>query len=474
MGQEIASHHFQPQDFQRFQQALRQETLDLIAAIPGMSRGGFTAGLELETCLINAQAGPDAINQAYLQRLNHPQVVPELAQFNVEMNVTPQPLTGLGLRQLHQELQTTWDHCQKVAQELGSRLIMIGILPTLEKQALTLEHISPLQRYFALNEQLLNLRGGIPIQLDICGQEHFCTTHPDVMLEAATTSFQIHLQVPPEQMVPVYNAALMISGIMVAVTANSPYFCGYDLWQETRIPVFEQSIDGVRIPTSHYQPRVTFGHGYLQESVGEYFLRNQQLYPVILPVDLSQSRDPYPHVRLHNGTIWQWNRPLVGVNAAGDPHLRLEHRPLPAGPTVADMMANAALFYGLVVKLAEEPERLIGFEQARQNFYRAAQQGIPTRIEWLDNKSLPVDQLLLRELLPLAEAGLGRLGIDPQDRRTYLGIMAERVASGQTGAVWQRRFVAEHGRDRRRLTEVYWRWQETGAPVHTWGMEPPC
>jgi len=474
MGQEIASHQFQPQDFERFRQALQAETQALATQIPKMSRGEFVAGLELETCLLDEQFLPHPINQIFLKSLNHPQVVPELAQFNVEINVNPQYLRGSGLRRLHEELQATWNHCQTAAQNLGSRLVMIGILPTLERQTLTLQHISPLQRYFALNEQLLKLRGGIPIQVDIRGQQHFLATHPDVMLEAATTSFQLHLQVDPEQMVAVYNVAQMISAIMVAISANSPYFCGYDLWQETRIPVFEQAIDGAGIPTTGYQPRVTFGHGYLKESVMEYFLRNEALYPVLLPTDLSHSRDPYPHVRLHNGTIWQWNRPLVGVSADGAPHLRLEHRVMPAGPTVVDMIANAALFYGLVVQLAQEPDRLIPFPQARQNFYAAAQHGIPTKIQWLDNKTLPVDRLLLDHLLPLADLGLSHLTIDPEDRQKYLHIIAARAQSGQTGAVWQRQFSAQQGWDPQRLTQVYWQWQETGSPVHTWTMEPPC
>ncbi|GAB4212942.1 MAG: glutamate-cysteine ligase family protein [Synechococcales cyanobacterium] len=472
MGQEISSHQFSAADFHRFAQSLHDETEELLGWLTEQrfARGRAVAGFELEACLMDSVQQPHPINQEYLAQVQHPLVVPELAQFNVELNGTPQPLTGSVLRSMHGELAATWNYCQDQAQRLGSRLIMIGILPTLHPAHLTLAAISPMQRYYALNEQILQGRQGMPIQMDIGGWERFTASHPDIMLEAATTSFQIHIQVDPEHIVRYYNAAQLVAAVMVGVSANSPYFCGVDLWAESRIPVFEQSIDSADYAAFGRQPRVSFGQGYLSH-LGDYFRANRDSYPPLLPVDLSESRDPLAHLRLHNGTIWQWNRPLIGFDEHGIPHVRLEHRAVPAGPTVADMIANAALFYGLVAALASQadpPEEQIPFACARRNFYRVAEAGLGTTIEWLDNTSIALPQLLLDQLIPLAEQGLAQLQIDPQDRAHYLGIMEERVASGQTGAAWQRAFMAKHGRDPAHLTQAYWQRQESGSPVHTW------
>ena len=305
------------------------------------------------------------------------------------------------------------------------------------------------------------MRQGRPLHLRIDGRESISAEHRDVMLESVTTSFQLHLQVPCATAARYYNAAVIVSAPMVAVAANSPLLFGRMLWEETRIPVFEQAVDTG--PSDHR--RVTFGNGYAVESLLPFFVENAADYPVLLPLALDQPSDRLAHLRLHNGTIWRWNRPLIGFDEDGTPHIRIEHRVMAAGPTMVDMAANMALFYGLAHSLGtalKPPESRLSFEHARQNFYTAARDGLACEVTWLDGTRRRLDQLLLEELIPLADEGLDQLKVDRPIRERWLGVIDERVRSGQTGAAWQRRYVARRGRDLVELTLAY---QECNKPA---------
>jgi len=368
---------------------------------------------------------------------------------------------------LAQELQSTWNHCHAAAAELDTRLAMIGILPTVSERDLVPAFMSDLQRYRALDEQLRRLRGGTPLQLSLAGRDRLEFSHQDVMLEAATTSFQLHLKVDAQSAGRCYNASKIASAVMVAVAANSPYLFGADLWDETRIPLFEQS---VQLSDNNATQRVSFGTRYI-DSILDCFEANLKLYPPLLPRLLQEPESLLPHLRLHNGTIWRWNRPLVGFDEQGEPHLRIEHRVLPAGPTVVDSIANAALYFGLVRALVddlEDPEQRLPFALAKQDFYSAARQGLAARVHWLDGAKGTLAELFQPRLLPLAQQGLARLGIDRSEGDYWLGIIAERVASGQNGATWQRRWVVARGNNMQRLTEAYLQRQQSGRPVHEW------
>jgi hypothetical protein len=397
-------------------------------------------------------------------------VVPELSKFNVELNGTPQPLAGRALRQLEEELTATWRHCVQVAHELEGQLVMIGILPTIRQRDLTLENISPLNRYFALNDQVLRSRGGRPIRLDIVGRERLSLTHDDVMLEAATTSFQVHLQAPAGEAGRYFNASSILSAPMVALSANSPFLFGKHLWDETRIPLFEQSVD-MGDEAQPERRRVTFGSGYLEDNPLQCYLENRDRYPVLLPIGYDEPAERFRHLRLHNGTIWRWNRMLLGFDDAAVPHLRVEHRVMPAGPSIVDMMANAAVYLGaarFLAGLRVPPEADLSFEQARENFYRAARDGGQARITWLDGREVQVRALLLDEVLHMAREGLVLLGMDEDDIERYLDIAAARVRTGQNGAAWQRAHFDAHGRDFFSLTADYLEHQRSGMPVHEW------
>jgi gamma-glutamyl:cysteine ligase YbdK (ATP-grasp superfamily) len=478
MGQEIQQTHFSRAEFTDYADRLRHETelLDTWFREAVFSTRDRTGGFELEAWLIDTGGRPAPVNAEFLTKLDDPMVVPELARFNVELNDHPQHLWGSALSRFEASLGATWNKCRRVAAELDTRLLMIGILPTLRQEELTQANMSDLRRYRALNEQVLRLREGRPLELDIQGHERLKGVHGDVMLESATTSFQLHLKVHPRHAVRAYNAAQVLSAPMVAVTANSPFLFGNDLWDETRIPLFEQSVAVGGIAGARHGPlrRVTFGSGYARGSLYECFLENQQHYPVLLPMRFHEGVERMAHLRLHNGTIWRWNRPLIGFDYDGIPHLRIEHRVAPGGPTVTDVIANAAFFFGLMQALmsAGTPiESRVAFSQARDNFYAAARYGLNAQVSWGEAHRGPLRALLLAELLPLARHGLVSLEIDAAEIEYYLGIIEARARRAATGADWQRAWVARHGRDMTALTEAYARRQQEGAPVHEWDVE---
>ena len=475
MGQEISSRHFSETDFATYRERLRVET-DRLAA--WFREGRFSThdrvgGFELEAWLIDGNSQPASINKRFLARLGDPMVVPELARFNVELNTQPMQLTGRALSLMQRHLQDTWGNCERVAAELGAHMLMIGILPTLDEARLSAGNMSDLERYRALNEQVLRQRGGKPLALDIVGREHLKLTHRDVMLESAATSFQIHLKVAQTNAARYYNLAHILSAPMVAVSANSPYLFGRDLWDETRIPLFEQSVEVGGFEGAAHGPmrRVSFGTGYLHESLMECFQENLEHYPPLLPERFPEDDATLPHVRLHNGTIWRWNRPLLGFDDDGTPHLRIEHRVVPGGPSIPDLIANAAFFFGLVQSLGScktAAESRLNFADARDNFYRAAHDGFEAQVRWLDGQRGKMQLLLAEHLLPQARRGLLELAIDPEDIGYYLGIIEGRVHKACNGAVWQRAHVAAHGASMARLVEAYRERQNSGLPVHEW------
>jgi gamma-glutamyl:cysteine ligase YbdK (ATP-grasp superfamily) len=475
MGDEITHSRFSAADFELFDRRLEEETRLLAQWFDerAFSSRVPVCGLEMEAWLIDEQALPAPVNQQFLNSMNDPLVVPELAKFNVELNVDPQALNGMALSRLQKGLQQTWDDCHRVAAGMNTRLVMIGILPSVSQQHLTLANMSELKRYRALNEQVLRLREGKPLMLDIHGREHLSVSHRDVMLESAATSLQLHLKVAVEDAVRYYNAAQIVSAPLVAASGNSPLLFGRQLWDETRIPLFEQSVEVGGFAGASRGPvrRVSFGTGYAKESLFECFVENEQHFPVLLPIQFDGPDRDMRHLRLHNGTIWRWNRPLVGYDDDGTPHLRIEHRVLPAGPTVVDSIASAAFFYGLVHALASSdviPEGQLPFATARDNFYAAARDGLNAQLTWLEGRKLPVQALLLDQLIPLAGHGLELLEIAAEDRERYLGIVRERVYNACTGSNWQCAYVARHHCDMQALTEAYYERQQAGAPVHDW------
>ena len=471
MGQEIPTDHFSDQDFVKFSALLEQETnlLKQYFEQEQFCNLHHIGGFEIEAWLVDQHAMPIPGNERFLQLMQDPMVVMELSRFNIELNVTPRQLQECALKAMHTDIEMTWSKCLDKAHSMDANLMVIGIHPGIEDSDLCLENMSESTRYKALNEQILAQRHGRPMLFDIRGEERLQTSHHDVMLESAATSFQIHLQVRPHKAVRAMNAAMIASAPLLAVSANSPYLFGHDLWDESRIPLFEQSVDDGTPECK----RVSFGTGYIKNSLLECFEENLAVFPPLLPIEMNDSSERFSHLRLHNGTIWRWNRPLIGFTDNERAHLRIENRVVPAGPTVVDMIANAAFFWGLVRCLTEQemaPEETISFNRTKENFYAAARHSLKSDIQWLNGKTVPVRTLLTTDLLDMAVDGLMNLDIDEEDIEYYLGIIRERAASGQNGAVWQRRWVAEHGRDRQGLSQAYLENQNTGKPVHEWAV----
>lgn len=474
MGKEIERRYFDGEHFSVFRSALDEEQALLRETFQGQgfSRRGDVAGFELEAWLVDATGDPLPRNDEYLAELDDPLVVPELAAYNVELNGSPTALTGRPFSRLFDELNATWGRCQQVAGGLACGLVSIGILPTVKEKMLDSAHMSSVRRYHSLNDRVMALRDGRPLEIDIDGEVPLRTTHHDVMLEAATTSFQIHLQCRPERAVRDFNASIIASAATVAVSANAPFLFGHTLWEETRIPLFEQSVD----VGPHFRPRVSFGEGYVRQSLLELFEENYRDHPILLPAQLDGPVQRFPHVRFHNGTLWRWNRPLIGFDADGQPHLRIEHRVVPAGPTIRDCIANAAFYYGLVYGLGlwqQAPESLLPFDKARDNFYSGARYGLNARLLWVDqrgDRELGVRQLVLEELLPLARLGLQSRHLPDGEIDEYLDIIGARVQSSQNGAAWQRHWVGMHGIDLNALVQAYRTHQDEGKPVHTWPL----
>ncbi len=473
MGQEITSSHFDRRDFNRFEHQLKEETalLETWFAQQQFSNKEPMVGLELEAWLLDNNLSPSPSNQPFLDTLNHPLVVPELASFNVEINNAPHPLLqGSPFSNLHSELDQTWQQARRAAESMELQMGMIGILPTIEEPDLSLDNMSRMQRYRALNEQVMRMRKGQPLHFRIEGRETLSLDHQDVMMEAAATSLQIHLKVPLQQSVTAFNNAIRLSAPMVALCANAPYLFGKELWDDSRIPLFEQAVNVNPLGHRLGEGRVSFGTGYAHKSLLELFQENRDHYPVMLPIDEQQPTEALAHLLLHNGTIWRWNRPLVGFDGDGTPHLRIEHRVASAGPTTLDVVANTLFFIGTMMGMLQQPARAsaeISFTQAKDNFYRAASYGLDSAVRW-GNRRVYLRELLLLELLPLAETGLKRLELPTHEWRPWLELIEGRIRSGQNGARWQRHWVAAHGLDLQGLTADYLHWQDSGNPIHQW------
>lgn len=477
MGQEIDRTRFARRDFETFHTCLCDETNYLAGLIRNnaLSNREAVAGFEIEIWLVNRDMEPAPDNETFLKRLNSPLASAELARFNVELNNHPVALTGRALGTLHHDVENITADARQTAEEINRCLVMIGILPTLRQSQLTLAHMSDMNRFRALNEQIFQARKGRPIHIEIGGHEHLRIEHYDVMIEAAATSFQIHLQSPLAQAHLLYNAAMIASAPSIALSANSPYLFNRDLWAETRIPLFEQAIEvgGYHGVSQGPLRRVSFGSDYARRSILECFTENLEHFPVLLPIRFDSGRESLQTLRLHNGTIWRWNRPLIGFDPDGTPHIRIEHRVIPAGPSLPDMLANAAFFYGLVNFLRIEgavPEPVLPFHLAKDNFYQCARYGLDATVTWLDAEKIRIKDLLLKKLIPAARIGLERLGINDAEATFYLGIIQQRTESGQNGSVWQRRYALSHDRDLQAMARTYHHNQWSGVPVHRWTL----
>jgi gamma-glutamyl:cysteine ligase YbdK (ATP-grasp superfamily) len=443
-------------------------------------------GLEIELNLVDDQGRPSMRNADVLEAIADPAWATELGQFNLEINVPPRELAGNSVAGLETEVRGSLNAGDARARGIGSHLVMIGILPTLGKDAMHEDTLSANARYRVLNEQIFAARGE-DMRIAIDGAEQLLTHADSITPEAACTSVQLHVQVSPDAFARYWNAAQAISGVQVALAANSPFLFGHQLWHETRITLFEQATDtrSDELKQQGVRPRVWFGERWVT-SVFDLFEENLRYFPALLPIcededpleELNSGNVPLlAEMNLHNGTVYRWNRPVYDV-ANGVPHLRVENRVLPAGPSVADTMANAAFYYGLVRTLAESQRPIwsqLSFATAEENLHTAARYGMDAQLYWAGLGEVPVAELVLRRLLPMAREGLHAWGVDAEQADRLLGIIEQRCLTGRTGAAWQIATTAaleEKGADRpealRQMTQRYIEHMHTNDPVHTW------
>jgi hypothetical protein len=489
MGQEVAQQEFSREDRTRYREKVRR-CLDVFARMLRESR--FDAdnpmtGLEIELNLVDDLGDPALKNAEALEAIADPDFQTELGQFNLEINVAPKHLMDRGFTGFEDNVRASLNVAENAAAEVGAHMVMIGILPTLAAGHMSPSSLTPNPRYELLGEQILAARGE-DIVIDIGGPERLRTTTDSIVPEAACTSTQLHIQVSPENFPAYWNASQAIAGVQLALGANSPFLLGRELWRETRIPLFEQATEtrSEELKAQGVRPRVWFGERWIN-SIFDLFEENVRYFPALLPV--IEDEDPLDtlesgetptlqELRLHNGTIYRWNRPVYDV-VDGMPHLRVENRVLPAGPTVADTMANAAFYFGLVRTLAEHERPLwsqMSFSAAEENFHIAAKHGIEAHVYWPGLGQVPATELVVRRLLPMARAGLDAWGVVAEERDRLLGIIEQRCIVGQNGASWfadrfHTRF-AENGGERldalRSTLNEYREHMHTNLPVHTW------
>jgi gamma-glutamyl:cysteine ligase YbdK (ATP-grasp superfamily) len=491
MGLAIDRDRFEDEDYHRFDARLASSlgVLEDLLARPDFGEGAPSLGAELEVALVDRNARPLPLNIEVLRETLDPRMTVELNRFNLECNLRHTVLAGRSFTTLHREFEDGLGELVRAAQMHEGRVAMIGILPTLEVGDLQSSAMTDTARFRALSWALQRARQE-PFVVRIDGLDPLEVTCDDVTFEGAATSLQVHLRVRPGDFAATFNAVQLATAPALAVAGNSPTFLGHRLWEETRVALFKQAVDdrGERAKRLRRRPRVCFGSRWIREGALELFSDAVVQYPALLPV--LGKEDPeeclrsggiprLEEIRLHQGTVWHWNRPVYDHNEGG--HLRIEMRALPAGPSVPDMLANAAFLLGLALELAPRMEDLasaISFQEAHNNFYRAAQSGLEAELSWpeaLEGRGSATRVLeLVPRLLPLARRGLGKAGVDAGDIEATLGVIEERCESRRTGAVWQRAALAELESSSNRRTaaasmlERYLSHSHTGMPVHRW------
>ena len=489
MGEDVTVTVFSREDRQVYREKVRA-CLDVFARMLRESR--FDAeqrsmGLEIELNLTDEKGDPAMLNAEVLERIADSSFTTELAQFNVEINIPPRLLCDGVFSELENEVRSSLNAAEDKARGAGAHMMLVGILPTIDEQHLNADSLSANPRYKLLNEQIFAARGE-DLHISIAGTERLTTFADTIAPEAACTSVQLHQQVDPDRFATLWNAAQSIAGIQLAVGANSPFFFGRELWRETRIALFEQATDTrpEELKAQGVRPRVWFGERWIT-SIFDLFEENVRYFPALLPV--CDAEDPaavldrgdvpeLPELRLHNGTVYRWNRPVYDV-VRGKPHVRVENRVLPSGPTVIDTLANAAFYYGLVRVLIEEEQPIwsrMSFSAAEENFHAGARDGIDARVYWPGVGEVHAAELVLRRLLPLAHEGLDRWGVDAADRDRLLGIIEQRCLLQRNGATWQaeafHRLYDERGMERgdalREMTVRYRDLMHANEPVADW------
>ncbi|MDX1670751.1 MAG: CBS domain-containing protein [Balneolaceae bacterium] len=446
-------------------------------------------GAEQELCIVDQQAKANPISMEVLDKLEDSNIfTTEFAKFNLEINMTPLEFRGECLSQMEENLQQRVDRVREVAAEMDGEILMTGILPTIRKADVDLKNLTPLERYRALCQAVNKLRGE-SFELRIQGMDELLIKFDSPLLEAVNTGFQVHMQVTPEDFVQKYNYALALTGPVLACAVGSPIFLGKRLWSETRIALFQQSVD-TRTAGDHIRdtsPRVTFGNEWVNDSILDIFREDTARYRVMLSSEqtedveqlMKEGTPPQMNaLQVHNGTVYRWNRPCYGISN-GQAHLRIENRVFPSGPTVTDEVANSAFWLGLMNKMDDYHEDIrdvMDFDDARMNFVAASKLGLDTSFRWVNNRRVNAVDLITEELIPIAREGLAKADVNQSDIDTYLEIIEERTKSGKTMSQWLLKNYASLMKENNSkehslaaITMSMIKYEKKGEPIHKWG-----
>lgn len=486
MGEQKLSIAREPESRKKFLKHLLNdvEAIDRMLRNKQLESGVSRIGAEQEFCLVDKYFKPSMNALDILEKINDPHFTPELAKYNLEINLDPYLLEGDCFSKMQKQLVDLLNRAEKAANALEETIILTGILPSIDYRAVQLEYMTPKQRYEALSNIISELRGD-DFELNISGVDELILTHNNILFEACNTSFQCHYQVEPDDFTDMYNWAQMLSGPVLSVGCNSPLLLGKQLWAETRVPLFQQSIDtrGKGYHLRQREQRVTFGNRWIR-SVTDVYKNDITRHTVLFLTDIESDsletleKGKIPKLKalqLHNGTIYKWNRPCYGV-LDGVPHLRIENRYLPSGPTVQDEIADFAFWVGLMSNLPDKYRQIwkrINFEEAKENFYKAAMWGIQSGMVW-DGKLMSARRLILEILLPMAREGLEKKGIVQEDIDRNLGIIQARAENHATGSRWIvdsfRKLKGNLERDESTvaLTAIMHNRRRSGKPVHKW------
>ena len=453
----------------------------------GMIESGVKRiGAEQELYIIDDTWRPSPSVYELLQDLDDPRFTVEIAKFNIEINLDPIVFGGNCLSVFEEDINRMISRLRKAAADKGLKIIMVGILPTIRKSDLVSENLVEHPRYKVLCS-VLNLERTIPYELRIRGVDELIARHDSPLFESCNTSFQVHMQANPGDALMLYNLSQALAGPVLACAVNSPLLLGKRLWKETRIALFQQAVD-TRVISSYSREksaRVSFGTRWIDKTVLEVFYDNIARYNMLVSPELKedslQSLDEgkipsLKALQIFNSTVWRWNRLCYGVSE-GQPHLRIENRVLPSGPTVRDEISNAAFWLGLmsgVPDIYPDIKEVMAFEDAKENFINAARMGLDTKLKWVNGSNADASELILKELLPVSREGLRSENIPPNEIDLYLGIIEERVRTKRTGASWMIDSFTSLGEKALRqeaivsLTAAMYKRQIKGDPVHMW------
>ncbi len=478
MGKKIKSQRFSDRDVEEFEHNLRAE-IELLKQ--WFLERNFAddhpleVGFELEFHLLNKGLCVEPAYAEYIKSMSDDFVVSEFGKSMLEINSRHFGFYENALTKCKNHLDHLWDKCVVHAESLGLNALSIGIVPTGRRQDFVGSTVTDEARCLALNERLAILRNRCAIQLDLQGREHLHTECRSLALLGSACALQIQVQINLSKALRFYNASQVIAAPVLAIGCNTPFFLGKSLWDETRLPLFEKLFAMEGRQYRKILPNVTFGGGYVKNSLLELFLENFAAYLRLLPEPNDGPIEEMWHVRLHNSTVYRWSRPVIGFDEkTNKPHLRIEFRALPAGTSIVDMIAISAFYLGLLQAYGTAetaPEHRLPFASAKANFYRAARFGIDAKLTWFDDQECSVSELMLNELIPMAYQGLVTLGIDADDAKVYIDIIEQRIRKHMTGSLWQREFYRRNGEDFKLLTSAYLEMQRSGLPVHTWPLE---